>query len=332
MWGFPFNMFPGTNMHDLDLDWIIKVVRDMQTSLNAFINNFSNPMLAYSYSDMTNTDLIYLYVGDEIGYNKNHWYYYDPSITAWVDGGLYGSAVVDNELDPDSSNAVRNSTLSKLIDWVTPQYYGAAATGLVDDTQAIEDALASGKAVYFPEGTYLVSGQIMVPSGSVLIGDKATIRWVTNADTTFLFGGFGLQNIEVDGLTFDFGGQTSLKYGMSFTETENVKIRNCEFLNSYGYALRLSGSSKFEVDSCVFHAITGGTGNPGGAVLQRMHMTVWSPTVLHSISMIISHTLPDRHRLITSWSRITILITPDSPEVRPELPSSSMPMHTAAAY
>lgn len=263
---FSFNWFPGTNMYNLDLDWVIKTVREMHTSLNSFITNFSSPMLAYSSDDMTNRNLIYLYVGDEIGWNKDHWYYYDPDQTAWIDGGLYGSAVLDDEMDPDSPNAVRNSTLSKLIDWVTPQYYGAAGTGLVDDTAAITVALASGKPVYFPEGTYLVSGQIMVPAGSVLIGDKATIRWVTNADTTFLFGGFGLQNIEVDGLTFDFGGQTSLKYGMSFTETENVKIRNCEFLNSYGYALRLSGSSKFEVDSCVFHAITGGTGNPGGAV------------------------------------------------------------------
>ena len=263
---FPFNWFPGTNMYNLDLDWVIKTVREMHTSLNSFITNFSSPVLAYSSEDMTNRNLIYLYVGDEIGWNTDHWYYYDPDQTAWIDGGLYGSAVLDDEMDLDSPNAVRNSTLSKLIDWVTPQYYGASGTGLVDDTAAINLALADGKPVYFPEGTYLVSGQIMVPAGSVLLGDKATIRWVTNADTTFLFGNFGVQDIEIEGITFDFGGQTSLKYGMSFTETEDVKIRRCEFLNSYGYALRLSGSSRFEVDGCIFHAITGGSGNPGGAV------------------------------------------------------------------
>ena len=53
---------------------------------------------------------------------------------------------------------------------------------------------------------------------------------------------------------------------MSFTETEGVMIRNCEFLHSYGYALRLSGSNEFIVDSCSFHDITGASGNPGGCV------------------------------------------------------------------
>lgn len=178
MWGFPFNMFPGTNMHDLDLDWILKVVRDMDIKLNDFITNFSNPKIAYSYAEFTNKKLIYLYVGDEFGYETNHWYYFNADTNAWTDGGLYGSAVVDTELDEDSTNAVQNRVIAKTISdmsvYVTPEMFGAVGDDINDDTAALKEMFLSNMPVYLPEKTYLTTEELVYAGQS--IAGSGTIR------------------------------------------------------------------------------------------------------------------------------------------------------------
>ena len=49
-----------------------------------------SPTPAATVSAMVDTTKIYLYVGQESGYNAGHWYYYSGG--AWVDGGAYGEA------------------------------------------------------------------------------------------------------------------------------------------------------------------------------------------------------------------------------------------------
>lgn len=162
---FPFNWFPGTNMHDLDLDWILRVIRRMEGEVNAFIKNWSSPKTVSSYQDFTDPNLIYLYVGSEIGYNTNHWYYYDPDTNAWTDGGLFGSAVVDSALSLTSDNAVKNKVITKEITemkyYVTPEMYGAVGDGNADDTAAIQAAIDSGKNVIGMSKTYRVTAPLM---------------------------------------------------------------------------------------------------------------------------------------------------------------------------
>lgn len=261
-----WNKYPMTNFHELNLSWVLDKICELDMEVTEFIKNWQSPTLAYNSGDFKNKKLVYLYVGNEVGWSYGHWYYYNTSVNGWVDGGDYGNAVSDDELNSNSVNPVQNKTLSSLIDFVTPQYYGAKGTGIDDDTEAIQTAMDSGKIVYFPKANYLVHGKILVPAGSVLIGNDAVIKWTNNVDDTFLFGNFGIQNIHIEGITFDFDGQTDLKYGMSFTTCENISIKNCEFVNSYGYALRLTETHDFRIEDCTFHAIDGGTGNPGGAI------------------------------------------------------------------
>lgn len=54
-----------------------------------------SPKVVNLISNMTDTDLIYLYVGSEPGYTAGNWYYYDGN--DWVDGGTYGATgMADN--------------------------------------------------------------------------------------------------------------------------------------------------------------------------------------------------------------------------------------------
>lgn len=49
------------------------------------------PKAVTQASEMTDTSLIYLYMGNEEGYESGHFYYFDG--TQWQDGGQYGSSV-----------------------------------------------------------------------------------------------------------------------------------------------------------------------------------------------------------------------------------------------
>ena len=55
-----------------------------------------SPVAVDTVAEMTNTDGVYLYTGNESGYTKGYWYYYDGS--AWVAGGAYGSGATDKTL------------------------------------------------------------------------------------------------------------------------------------------------------------------------------------------------------------------------------------------
>ena len=93
MWPFGFwNKYPYTNFHEMNDDWVLCKIRQLDATMSAFVKNWSSPVLAYSYVDFVDKKLIYLYVGDEAGYNQNHWYYWDKISNSWKDGGLYGAA------------------------------------------------------------------------------------------------------------------------------------------------------------------------------------------------------------------------------------------------
>ena len=53
--------------------------------------------VARTVSEMVDDTRVYVYVGNETGYNYGHWYYYDDTNEQWVDGGVYTSNVYDTD-------------------------------------------------------------------------------------------------------------------------------------------------------------------------------------------------------------------------------------------
>lgn len=72
--------------------------------------------VANTASDMTDTDLIYVYAGSETGYVNGDWYYYDGS--AWQDGGAYQTSVpiIDNTLSNTGQAADAKKTGDEIND------------------------------------------------------------------------------------------------------------------------------------------------------------------------------------------------------------------------
>ena len=73
----------------------------------------------------------------------------------------------------DGASAVARTVDSKLKDVVSVKDFGAVGDGTVDDTAAISAALATGKMVYFPQGTYMTTGaHVISTNGQGIIGDS----------------------------------------------------------------------------------------------------------------------------------------------------------------
>lgn len=73
--------------------------KSLEADVDALRIAVGTPLVAATAADMTDTDKIYVYVGDEEGYTAGNWYYYDGS--AWQSGGVYNSTafVTDTTLE-----------------------------------------------------------------------------------------------------------------------------------------------------------------------------------------------------------------------------------------
>lgn len=160
--------------------------------------------------------------------------------------------------------------LQTVKDYVTPQMFGAKGDGVNNDTNGIKAAIESeANVVIFPEGEYLVNNNLPLKSNLKILGQgNATVRWnsIINTGSTFYIGGQSIENVILENITFDFGTLSDLRYGLSILDSENIFIKDCTFLNCYGYATRFNGCSNLHIVGCHFADITGGNGNPGGAI------------------------------------------------------------------
>lgn len=151
--------------------------------------------------------------------------------------------------------------------------FGAVGNGVNDDSQAIRSAMQvlrerKGGVLYFPIGTYLVSGNdTLAPNPQVnfylnfsnlkIEGESKHGSIIKVADGQLkesLFGNYnveGLKNIEATNITFDLNGQNNKQLEGSraskaalFTYfIDDYHIHNCVFLNAPGEHVVYSGMS-----------------------------------------------------------------------------------------
>ena len=161
------------------------------------------------------------------------------------------------------TGAVNRTIYQKLSETVSVKDFGAIGDGSADDTAAINAALAANSSVYFPAGTYLVSG-------SINIKDKALYGVPTNATSSNKVSIIKLSGTNTNTSLFINGGSISTAWGTgggcllrdltlqgnwdgstSNTETNisnigalfkwwsgaYVKIQDCYFVNSFGFGI-----------------------------------------------------------------------------------------------
>lgn len=101
---------------------------------------------------------------------------------------------------PDANSPISRTLQDKLDDFVNLKDFGAVGDGATNDTKALQRAIdqvylnsdkanpSARKQLYFPAGTYLVTGTIFVPSFATLAGDgidRTIIKQATTATAIF---------------------------------------------------------------------------------------------------------------------------------------------------
>lgn len=148
--------------------------------------------------------------------------------------------------------------------------YGADATGVASSTAAFTAALATGRSVYVPDGTYLVTGLSMTVDGQRLYGAGRNVTLVTDSTTAPVITMSGHRQT-VENFIFNGGavtGDASADFNaVKITGTRCI-IQHCATAGVWARAFNLSSSSYCCVRDCNIDgfrkrgvSITGGTFN-----------------------------------------------------------------------
>lgn len=141
------------------------------------------------------------------------------------------------------TGAVATTVQSKLGESVSVKDFGAVGNGTANDTNAFNNAIATGKQVYVPTGTYLVNA--IIPNRTVIYGDGSTVSIIKPFNTaiaaltyTYIDGAWtyhseirnlGFAGTSKVGVGFTFGTTVPANYTTNMEYCRNVKFFGCDF-------------------------------------------------------------------------------------------------------
>lgn len=172
-----FSEYPYVNKDDLNLDYILKRVKDSITAIAGF----------EAWKETVDDDITVLtdFVND-------------------LKSGIL----------PEEVTEAVYTWLSEHVDftslWVTPQEFGAVADGVTDDGGAINAAITASRFVYIPAGNYKIETPVNLESNTVIICDGVLLADVlytglNNGNAAHAYKnvliGSNLSNVYVKGLT-----------------------------------------------------------------------------------------------------------------------------------
>lgn len=154
------------------------------------------------------------------------------------------------------TGAINRTAQDKLRESVSVKDFGAVGDGVADDTAAIQAAVstlgASGTAVYFPHGVYIVGSTITLPTGSNLYADvqSAVIKQKSGANLDALLqsgvAGSSQTTVRMFGLRID-GNRANQTSGaghvIRFYRPLYTWIDQCEVINARGDNINLAPES-----------------------------------------------------------------------------------------
>lgn len=141
--------------------------------------------------------------------------------------------------------------------------------GIHDDTKALQaciDEVRDGGTVYFPDGTYLLSGALIFYSNQHLkFSDKATLLRSAESEllTRYLLASYsepewagyeGTHDVIISGGIFD--GNEKLTERATLVNTvhcNNITIDGCRFVHcAYWHCIEINGTQNTTIQNCIF--------------------------------------------------------------------------------
>jgi hypothetical protein len=173
------------------------------------------------------------------------------------------------------SGTTATTVAAKLAYYISVKDFGAKGDGTTDDTAAIRSAVAacSGAQLYFPAGTYLVSGIIDLVSNISIIGDiKQSILKIKSGTyssaNASIFRAANVGNIYIYGL--DFNGNkgnigTTRNPINTIYNSYSVIYDTCRWVSCEGICLNISTDPQYcQILGCTFFQCGGAPDNSDG--------------------------------------------------------------------
>lgn len=262
---FPFNLYPYSNFHNLNLDWILSRVKEMSAQLESFEKHLPR------FSDINNAVW-----NDYTIYEPNEMVVYDSvvyiakrAVPAGVGLGdsAYWLKVVELNVDiPGLQAEIREIKRNSY--YVTPEDFGAVHDGVTNDAAAFEAALNSGYPVMLlrTNKRYLINTPVNVSnSAAKLIGAASwnEIDEGSNGSGINMTGSgrifvnneyFVAENVYV--YSYNMTGDEQGVYIINAADGLNgdAEFRGCIF--SGGSAGIIANSRGLRVDRCLFARCT----------------------------------------------------------------------------
>ena len=134
---------------------------------------------------------------------------------------VQGTTTCEGPLDyTATSGIVVRAAQARAADVANVLDFGADPTGVVDSALAFQMALATGRAVYAPGGTYLINSQVVVGANQTLYGDG---RGVTTLNVTSTFSSTATSVILLTGT--EFQAPTVRDFAITFQQPTNQTSR-----------------------------------------------------------------------------------------------------------
>lgn len=175
------------------------------------------------------------------------------------------------------TGAVETTVQSKLREIVSVKDYGAVGDGATNDTTAIANAIATGKSVFFPEGTYVSDTQTIATVGQSLFGSgQLSIILARSAGANLLkvqadyvsIADLRLNGVETGISNTTFAIYTSSAYPANYLSIERVVISGALSTTGFPNAIKFDDSCNYgSVRNCKFDRLWGTTSGHGYGVL-----------------------------------------------------------------
>ena len=145
------------------------------------------------------------------------------------------------------TTASRN-LVTRFADVVNVKDFGAIGNGTADDRVAFTDAIATGKTVLIPDGTYNLTTGVVISSGTLnLIGSsKDKVKLISNVGTWMFVG--NMTNVQFENITFD-GRRVRDVNGWPYS---NPQTNNGSFRAIQATAPQGDDSTSVIIDKCDF--------------------------------------------------------------------------------
>lgn len=149
--------------------------------------------------------------------------------------------------------------------------YGADPAGILDATQALNNALLTNGRVYVPSGNYTCSGTLNLASNQVLYGDGSStvLTWANPSISNIV--GSGISNTTINDLKINVtgAGNNSIAVGgvVLANNSKFCKVARLEITGVNWSGVWIQGSSNNSVRDCYFHNFTGTQPNTSDVIV-----------------------------------------------------------------